>query len=88
MSTTADRKVVQPAEPLHAISLGIAALALLGGLVAREPEWVDAGIALVILLPPLRLATSIIGEARDHRYGMAAMGVLVLAFLVFSRRIS
>lgn len=78
----------QPAEPLHAAGLGVAALTLLAGLLAREPEWVRAGISLVILLPPLRLATTIIGEARGRRYGVAAMGVLVLAFLVFSRRIS
>lgn len=88
MSTTADRKHHQPAEPLHAIGLGIAALALFAGLVTREPDWAKMGISLVILLPPLRLATTIIREARARRYGVAAMGFLVLAFLVFSRRIS
>jgi hypothetical protein len=49
---------------------------------------VNAGISLVILLPPLRLATTIVGEAHGRRYGVAAMGILVLAFLIFSRRIS
>lgn len=88
MSSAPVRKVVHNAEPLHALGLGIAALALFMGLVAREPEWVKAGISLVILLPPLRLATTIIGEARARRYGVASMGILVLAFLIFSRRIS
>lgn len=88
MSTAPDRKVAQPAEPLHALGLGLAALALLAGLVARAPEWVNAGISLVILLPGLRLATTIIGEVRARRYRVAAMGVVVLAFLVLSRRIS
>jgi uncharacterized membrane protein len=88
MPKTADRKVIQPAEPVHAVCLSIAALALVAGLVAQESEWVKAGISLVILLPPLRLATSIIGEARARHYGVATMGILVLAFLVFSRRIS
>jgi len=88
MPLTADRKVAQPSEPVHAVGLGIAALALITGLVAREQEWVKAGISLLILLPALRLATTIIGEARARHYGVAAMGILVLAFLVFSRRIS
>ena len=88
MSSLSDRNVVQPAEPLHGVSLGIAALALFAGLVAGEPEWVKAGISLVILLPPLRLATTIIGEFHARRHGVAAMGILVLTFLVFSRRIS
>lgn len=88
MSSASDRKGFPAAEPLHAAGIGVAALALLGGLVAREPRWVNAGISLVILLPPLRLATTIIGEAHARRYGVAAMGILVLAFLIFSRRIS
>jgi hypothetical protein len=61
---------------------------LLAGLVAGEPEWVKGAISVVILLPPLRLAFTIIGEARARRFGVAAMGALVLAFLLFSRRIS
>lgn len=88
MSSASDRKVVPPAEPVHALGLAIAALALVAGLVASEPKWVNAGLSLVILLPPLRLATTIFGEARGRRYGVAAMGILVLAFLIFSRRIS
>ena len=88
MSIAPDRKVAQPAEPLHALALGIAALTLFAGLVARTPGWVNAGISLVILLPGLRLATTIIGEARARRYRVAAMGLVVLAFLILSRRIS
>lgn len=81
-------KVVQPAEPLHAIALGVAALGLLVGLLARHPDWVAAGLSLMILLPPLRLATTIIGEARAHRYGVAILGIPVLAFVLFSRWLS
>lgn len=88
MSSTSDRKVTGPAEPVHAVSLAIAALALFAGLIAREPEWVKGGISLIILLPPLRLATTIMGEARARRYRVAAMGIVVLAFLILSRRIS
>ena len=40
------------------------------------------------LLPVLRLATTIMGEIRARRYRVAAMGIVVLAFLVLSRRIS
>ena len=75
-------------EPVHAVGLGLAALGLFAGLVAAEPGWVKGGISLIILLPPLRLATTIIGEARARRHGVAAMGLLVLAFLVLFRRIS
>jgi hypothetical protein len=88
MSITAFRKAIPPVESLHALSLGAAALGLLTGLVAGRPEWVNAGISLVILLPPLRLVTTILAEARRRRLGVATMGVLVLAFLIFSRRIS
>ena len=88
MSSATDSTVVQPAEPLHAIGLGAAALGLFLGLILGQPTWVSAGLSLIILLPPLRLATTLIGEARARRYGVAAMGILVLAFLVLSRRIS
>jgi hypothetical protein len=88
MSRVTETKVVRPAGPLHAIGLGTAALGLLLGLVTRQPAWASAAISLVILLPPLRLATTIIAEARAGRYGVAAMGILVLALLLFSRRIS
>ena len=54
MSSASDPRVLQPAEPLHAIGLGAAALTLLIGLAANEPKWVNAGISLVILLPTLR----------------------------------
>ncbi len=88
MPNASDRRAVHAAEPLHMAGIGVAALALLAGLVAEEPLWVKSGISLVILLPPLRLATTIVGEAVARRYGVAAMGFLVLAFLIFSRRIS
>ena len=39
-------------------------------------------------LQALRLATTVISEARASRYLVAFMGVLVLAFLLLSRRIS
>jgi hypothetical protein len=70
------------------VGLGLGALGLLVGLITEEPDWVKGAISLVILLPPLRLATTVIGEARARRFGVAAMGALVLAFLLFSRRIS
>ncbi len=88
MPSTSDRKATGPVEPLHAVSLAIAALTLFAGLIAGEPEWVKTGISLVILLPALRLATTIMGEARARRYRVAAMGIVILAFLILSRRIS
>ena len=88
MSSPASAKPAPVVEVLHAMGLGVAALGLLLGLVARNETWANLGISLVILLPPLRLATSIMDEARARRYGVAFMGVLVLAFLLFSRRIS
>ncbi|MEO8501426.1 MAG: hypothetical protein ABI565_10970 [Vicinamibacteria bacterium] len=88
MPSAGGEKAIPAIEGLHAIVLAAAASALLLGLVARQPAWVSGGISLVILLPPLRLATSIVGEARARRYAVAAIGVLVLAFLLFSRRIS
>ena len=88
MSTVPRPQAVRPAESLHALSLGVAALGLLIGLIAQKPGWVTAGISLVILLPPLRLATTILEEARGRRFGVAAMGLLVLAFLILSRLIS
>lgn len=75
-------------EALHKSALAAAALSLIAGLAARNAAWVNVGVSLMLLLPPLRLATTIIEEAHDHRYGIAAMGVLVLAFLLLSRRIS
>jgi hypothetical protein len=82
------RKAVQITELLHAIGLGLAALGLFLGLVAQRPGWVGAGLSLMILLPPIRLATTIIGEARAHRYGVAAFGIPVLVFVLFSRWLS
>jgi hypothetical protein len=80
----ASRKV----EAVHTLALGTAATGLVLGLVARRPVWVNLGISLILLLPPLRLATTIFREAHARRYGIAAMGVVVLALLLFSRRIS
>ena len=88
MSSPALPKAAPPVETLHALGLGVAALGLLLGLIARNETWANLGISLVILLPPLRLATSIMDETRAQRYGVAFMGVLVLVFLLFSRRIS
>jgi uncharacterized membrane protein len=88
MSNASDRRAVHTAEPLHMAGIGVAALTLLAGLVAEESSWVGSGISLIILLPVLRLATTIASEAMARRYGVAAMGILVLAFLIFSRRIS
>ena len=88
MSSATEGNASTPAEGLHVAALGAAALALILGLAARRAVWVHTGVSLIILLPPLRLATTIIGEARAHRYGVAAMGILVLAFLLFSRGIS
>ena len=88
MESLSARNAVPVGEPLHAFALGLAALGLLAGLVAHQPGWVKGAISLIILLPPLRLASAIVSEARARRFGVAAMGALVLAFLVFSRRLS
>ena len=88
MPSPAPPKVAPPVEILHAAGLSLAALGLLLGLVAQKEAWANLGISLVILLPPLRVATSIMDEARARRHGVAFMGLLVLLFLLFSRRIS
>ena len=88
MSRTLHEPASSPVEALHTFALGAAALGLLGGLVARRPVWVNLSVSLILLLPPLRLATTVISEARARRYLVAFMGVLVLAFLLLSRRIS
>lgn len=88
MSRTAHESTSKAVEALHTFALSAAALGLLGGLAARRPVWVNLSVSLILLLPPLRLATTVISEARAHRYLAAFMGVLVLAFLLLSRRIS
>jgi hypothetical protein len=88
MSRTPHESASRPVEALHTLALGVAGLGLLGGLVARRPVWVNLSVSLIILLPPLRLATTIASEAHARRYLVAFMGVLVLAFLLLSRRIS
>ena len=75
-------------EALHIGALGMAAVALALGLSTRSIEWVSLGVSLILLLPPLRIATSVVGEARAGRLRVAAMGVLVLAILFLSRRVS
>ena len=88
MPHAASPKSASRVEILHTVALGFAATGLLLGLHTRNGGWANLGISLVILLPPLRLATTIMDQARDRRFGVAAMGVLVLAILLFSRRIS
>ena len=75
-------------EALHGAALAGAASGLLVGLILRQAVWVNLAVSLILLLPPLRLATTIAGEAHGRRYREAAMGLIVLAFLFFSRRIS
>ena len=77
-----------PSEGLHLLGLGLAAFGLALGLIAGNPDWVKMGVSLMLLLPPLRLATTILEEARARRFRVAAMGTLVLVFLLLSRRIS
>jgi len=88
MASLSARTAVLTAEPLHVLAIALAALGLLVGLVENEPDRVKDALSLVILLPPLRLASTILGEVRARRFRVAALGALVLAFLVFSRRIS
>ena len=87
MSTDPARGLSLKSERLHAAALGAAALALAAGLGTRNPSWVKFGISLVLLLPPLRLLTSVFDEARARRFRIAAMGVSILAFLFLSRLI-
>ena len=74
-------------EALHMGALGTAALALSFGLATQSSPWVSLGVSLILLLPPLRIATSVIHEARAGRLRVTVMGVLVLAVLFLSRRI-
>jgi hypothetical protein len=46
------------------------------------------GVSLVLLLPPLRIATSVVGEAHAGRIRVAVMGIIALMVLFVSRRIS
>jgi hypothetical protein len=78
----------RPVETVHLIAMTAAAGSLLFGMAMRQPFWVNTGISLILLLPPLRLATTIVGEARAKRYFVAFMGIAVLTFLLVSRRIS
>ena len=88
MSSSDDQVGPLGVEIIHMVVLAIAALGLLVGLVNRDVVWVKGGVAVILLLPPLRVATSVIHEARARRYEIAAMGLFVLAILLFSRRIS
>lgn len=78
----------RPIEALHTVALSAGAFGLLLGLIGGRAVWVNTAVSLILLLPPLRLATTIFGEAHARRYGIALMGVVVLALLLFSRRIS
>ena len=75
-------------EALHGSALFVAAAGLVFGLIASNAAWVNVGVSLMLLLPPLRLATTILGETRARNLGTAAMGIIVLLFLLLSRRIS
>ena len=75
-------------EHLHTAALVAASLGLALGLASRRADWVGMGVALVLLLPPLRIATSVLAETHARRYGVAAMGVVVLMVLFLSRHIS
>ncbi len=88
MTRSLEETVSLPVEALHAIALSAAALGLLMGLVAHRVVWVNLSVSLILLLPPLRIATTVAGEARARRYKVALMGIVVLAFLLLSRRIS
>lgn len=88
MFSATDGKIRSAVEALHLMALCASAIALMLGLLVRSTVMVNVGVSLLLLLPPLRLATTIIGEARGRRYGIASMGVLVLAFILISRRIS
>lgn len=88
MSRSREETVSLPVEALHTLALSAAALGLLMGLIARQAVWVNLSVSLILLLPPLRLATTVVAEAQARRYTVAFMGVVVLAFLLFSRRIS
>jgi hypothetical protein len=78
----------RPVEALHLVAMSAAAASLLFGMVMRRPFWVNTGVSLILLLPPLRLATTIAFEARAKRYFVALMGIAVLTFLLVSRRVS
>lgn len=88
MSRAPEEAASPPVEALHALALATAAVSLLLGLLARQEFWVNTGVSLILLLPPLRLATTIIGEAHARRFRVAVTGIAVLALLLFSRRIS
>lgn len=75
-------------ELLHRVALSVAAVGLAVGLVSRRADWVSLGVSLVLLLPPLRIATSVMDEAHARRFGVAAMGVVVLLVLFLSRHSS
>ena len=75
-------------EAAHALALAAAALALAAGVLMRNPPWVKLGVSLILLLPPLRLATTILGEVQARRFRIALLGVSVLAFLILSQWIS
>ena len=88
MSNDSQPPLRSRAETVHAAALGLAGLGLLGGLLARDAFFVNTGVSLILFLPPLRLATTIATEAHARHYAVAFMGVVVLAMLFISRRVS
>jgi len=88
MARNPAESVSMPVEALHTLALSAAAIGLLAGIVARDAVWVNLSVSLILLLPPLRLATTVVSQARARRYLIAFTGVVVLAFLLLSRRIS
>lgn len=88
LSNASSNSVSPAVEVLHGVALAAAALGLLVGLFSGRASLVNPAISLMLLLPPLRLATTVVGEATAKRYATAAMGFVVLAFLLVSRRIS
>lgn len=75
-------------EFLHMAALSVAAVGLALGLVSRRADWVSMGVSMVLLLPPLRIAASVMDEAHARRFGVAAMGLVVLLVLFLSRHSS
>jgi len=88
MSSAAEKTHSNAVEAVHMGALAVSALGLAVGLATRRADWVGMGVSLVLLLPPLRIATSVVGEAHAGRIRVAVMGIIALMVLFVSRRIS
>ena len=88
MTSVISRRAFPGVESLHVGALGVAAVALFAGLTLGGRFWVDTGVSTILLLPVLRLATTVLTEASGRRFVNALMGVAILAFILLSRRIS